>query len=59
MFCIVVLLCVYVAYGGTLIEHSLMAVGLPGLMKVDGQFDVTRGKNHLECESMCCYKTKN
>ncbi|KAI7804319.1 ribosome quality control complex subunit NEMF-like [Triplophysa rosa] len=32
----------HLPYGGTLIEHSLMAVGLPGLMKVDGQFDVTR-----------------
>lgn len=40
--------CVCVAYGGTLIEHSLMAVGLPGLIRVDSQFDVSRGKDHLE-----------
>lgn len=50
------MLCVCVAYGGTLIEHSLMAVGLPGLMKVDGQFDVNRGKNHLEFKSVLLFK---
>lgn len=32
------------AYGATLIEHCLIEVGLSGLVKIDGQFDVTRGK---------------
>lgn len=35
--------CVCAAYGGSLIEHCLMAVGLPGLCKVD-QFDIAQGK---------------
>lgn len=33
----------HLPYGGSLIEHCLMAVGLPGLCKVDGQFDVAQG----------------
>ncbi|XP_056092688.1 ribosome quality control complex subunit NEMF-like [Rhinichthys klamathensis goyatoka] len=33
----------HLPYGGPLIEHCLMAVGLPGLCKVDGQFDVSQG----------------
>ncbi|XP_050988498.1 ribosome quality control complex subunit NEMF [Labeo rohita] len=32
----------HLPYGGSLIEHCLMAVGVPGLCKVDGQFDVTQ-----------------
>ncbi|KAL1257316.1 hypothetical protein QQF64_010560 [Cirrhinus molitorella] len=32
----------HLPYGGPLIEHCLMAVGLRGLCKVDGQFDVTQ-----------------
>nr|XP_055027508.1 ribosome quality control complex subunit NEMF-like [Misgurnus anguillicaudatus] len=31
----------HLPYGGTLIEHGLMAVGLPGLIKADSQFNVT------------------
>ncbi|XP_077077807.1 ribosome quality control complex subunit NEMF isoform X2 [Siphateles boraxobius] len=33
----------HLPYGGPLIEHCLMAVGLTGLCKVDGQFDVSQG----------------
>ncbi|XP_039525366.1 nuclear export mediator factor Nemf-like isoform X2 [Pimephales promelas] len=33
----------HLPYGGPLIEHCLMAVGLSGLCKVDGQFDVSQG----------------
>ncbi|XP_067310891.1 ribosome quality control complex subunit NEMF-like isoform X2 [Pseudorasbora parva] len=33
----------HLPYGGSLIEHCLMAVGLPGLCRVDGQFDVAQG----------------
>lgn len=32
----------HLPYGGPLIEHCLAAVGLPGLCKVDSQFDVTQ-----------------
>lgn len=35
--------CVCAAYGGSLIEHCLMAVGLPGLCKVE-QFEIAQGK---------------
>ncbi|XP_051578777.1 ribosome quality control complex subunit NEMF-like isoform X1 [Myxocyprinus asiaticus] len=31
----------HLPYGGSLIEHCLMALGLPGLMKTDCQFDVS------------------
>ncbi|XP_030636380.1 ribosome quality control complex subunit NEMF [Chanos chanos] len=31
----------HLPYGGTLIEHCLMEVGLPGLIKVDSQFNLT------------------
>uniref|UniRef100_A0A673NF03 Ribosome quality control complex subunit NEMF n=1 Tax=Sinocyclocheilus rhinocerous TaxID=307959 RepID=A0A673NF03_9TELE len=31
----------HLPYGGSLIEHCLMAVGLPGLCKVDSQLEVT------------------
>lgn len=32
----------HLPYGGSLIEHCLMAVGLPGLCKVDSQSEVTQ-----------------
>lgn len=48
---VLIMLCVCAAYGGSLIEHCLMAVGLPGLCKVDSQSEVTQGKNPLHsCE---------
>lgn len=31
----------HLPYGGTLIEHCLIEVGLPGLMKIDNQFNIT------------------
>lgn len=31
------------AYGATLIEHSLIEVGLPGSAKVDSQVDAAQG----------------
>uniref|UniRef100_A0AAY4BSD9 Ribosome quality control complex subunit NEMF n=1 Tax=Denticeps clupeoides TaxID=299321 RepID=A0AAY4BSD9_9TELE len=34
----------HLVYGSTLIEHCLIEVGLSGLMKISGQFDVTQGK---------------
>uniref|UniRef100_A0A672PVD0 Nuclear export mediator factor n=1 Tax=Sinocyclocheilus grahami TaxID=75366 RepID=A0A672PVD0_SINGR len=39
---VLIMVCVCAAYGGSLIEHCLMAVGLPGLCKVDSQFEVTQ-----------------
>ncbi|KAG7466460.1 hypothetical protein MATL_G00165000 [Megalops atlanticus] len=32
----------HLPYGATLIEHCLMEVSLPGSVKLDGQFDITR-----------------
>lgn len=37
--CVLCLLRTPPAYGATLIEHSLIEVGLPGSVKVDGQVD--------------------
>uniref|UniRef100_W5LLU1 Ribosome quality control complex subunit NEMF n=1 Tax=Astyanax mexicanus TaxID=7994 RepID=W5LLU1_ASTMX len=31
----------HLPYGGTLIEHCLIEVGLPGFMKIDNQFNIT------------------
>lgn len=31
------------AYGATLIEHSLIEVGLPGSVKVDSEVDAAQG----------------
>lgn len=33
----------FTAYGATLIEHSLIEVGLPGSVKVDSQVDAAQG----------------
>ncbi|XP_052008996.1 ribosome quality control complex subunit NEMF-like isoform X2 [Xyrauchen texanus] len=43
----------HLPYGGPLIEHCLMALGLPGLMKTDSQFDVSlAGPKILEALQM-------
>lgn len=37
----------HLPYGATLIEHCLIEVGLSGLVKIDGQFDVTRDAHKI------------